>query len=189
MYLNICTYMSQQMQLMYTETPCFGENKWTQKITQNTRKYILRRATKVTTSKFRSWRRKKKTEHRAVFFGGSHRKKWCAPSIIFCQERWSARLALQDLGGAPGQCHLSWPPQFVDLRASTSMSHSAQVGWHSRADKKSSQEWTRRDAFKDQRVLARTVDEVHTLICEFVYVLIYIVIWFWGSSRLTKVLF
>ena len=51
MYLNICTYMSQQMQLMYTERPCFGENKRTQKITQNTRKYILRRATKVTISK------------------------------------------------------------------------------------------------------------------------------------------
>jgi len=43
--------MSQQMQLMYTERPCFGENKRTQKITQNTRKYILRRATKVTISK------------------------------------------------------------------------------------------------------------------------------------------
>ena len=39
MYLNVFTYMSQQMQFMYTETPYFGENKWTQKITQNTRKY------------------------------------------------------------------------------------------------------------------------------------------------------
>jgi len=43
--------MSQQMQLMYTETRCFGENKRTQKITQNTRKYILWRATKVMISK------------------------------------------------------------------------------------------------------------------------------------------
>jgi len=30
---------------------CFGENKWTQKITQSTQKYILWRATKVTISK------------------------------------------------------------------------------------------------------------------------------------------
>jgi len=44
--------MTQQMQLMYTETPCFGENKWTQKITQNTRKYILWRATEVTIAKY-----------------------------------------------------------------------------------------------------------------------------------------
>ena len=64
MYLDKCTYMSQQMKLMYTETPCFGENKCTQKFTQNTRKYILWRTTKVT----------------------SHEKKWCAPSIIFDQE-------------------------------------------------------------------------------------------------------
>ena len=77
------------MQLMYTETPCFGENKWIQKITQNTQKYILRRATKVTISNFRGWRRKKKPRFAWFFFGGSHRKKWCAPSIIFCQERWS----------------------------------------------------------------------------------------------------
>jgi len=31
MYMNICTYMLQQMQLMCTETPCFGENQRTQK--------------------------------------------------------------------------------------------------------------------------------------------------------------
>jgi len=30
MYMNICTYMLQQMQLMYTETPCLGENQRTQ---------------------------------------------------------------------------------------------------------------------------------------------------------------
>jgi len=68
MYLNICTYMSQQMQLLYTETTCFGENKWTQKITQNTVKYILRRATKVMIAKYRGWCRKKKL--RAVFLTG-----------------------------------------------------------------------------------------------------------------------
>ena len=39
--VNIRTYMSPQMQLMYTEIPCFGENKRTQKITQNTQKYTL----------------------------------------------------------------------------------------------------------------------------------------------------
>ena len=62
--------MSQQMKLMYTETPCFGENKWTQKITQNTRKYILRRATKVTIAKFRGWRCKKKTRFARFFLAG-----------------------------------------------------------------------------------------------------------------------
>jgi len=83
MYLNICTYMSQQMQLMYTETPCFGENKRTQQITQNTRKFILRHASKVTISKFRGWRRHKpallcmykhKPRLARFFFGGSHGK-------------------------------------------------------------------------------------------------------------------
>ena len=72
MYLNISTYLSQQMQWMYTETPCFGENKWTQKITQNTRKYILRRATKVTIAKFQDCRRKEKNSASRMFFGGSH---------------------------------------------------------------------------------------------------------------------
>jgi len=43
-------------------TFCFGENKWTQKFTQNTREYIFRRTTKVTISKF------------PFFFGGSHGK-------------------------------------------------------------------------------------------------------------------
>jgi len=43
---------------MYTETPCFGENKLTQKITQNTWKYILQRATKVTIAKFRDVKEK-----------------------------------------------------------------------------------------------------------------------------------
>jgi len=57
--------MSQQMQLMYTETPCFGENKGIQKIAQNTRKYILQQATKVTII----------PNFRAVFFGRSHGKK------------------------------------------------------------------------------------------------------------------
>ena len=69
MYLNICTYMSQQMQLMYPETPCFGENTRTQKITQNTQKYTLRRAIKVTSSKFRG-RHRQKTAPRAVFLAG-----------------------------------------------------------------------------------------------------------------------
>ena len=70
MYLNICTYMSQQMQLMYTETPCFGENKRTQKNTPNTWKYILRRVTKVTTSKFRGWRRQKKPRFARFLLAG-----------------------------------------------------------------------------------------------------------------------
>jgi len=65
--------MSQQMQLIYTETPCFGENKRIRKITQATRKYILRRASKVTISKYRGLTpQKKKKVLRAVFFGGSH---------------------------------------------------------------------------------------------------------------------
>ena len=40
-----------------------------------------------------------------------------------------APLALYDLGGVPGQYHLRWPPHFVDLRASTSMMHSAPEGY------------------------------------------------------------
>jgi len=54
-----------------------------------------------------------------------------------------------------------------------------------RADIKSSQEMTRRDAFKGQRVVTRTAAEVHTLICEFVYVfnLYRNMILFGGSSR------
>ena len=36
-------------------------------------------------------------------------------------------LALHDLGSIPGQCDIRWPPQFVDLRASTSMLYSAPV--------------------------------------------------------------
>jgi len=40
-----------------------------------------------------------------------------------------APLALHDLGGVPGQYHLRWPPHFVDLRASTSMMHSAPEGY------------------------------------------------------------
>ena len=47
-YLNICTYMSPCMKLIYTETPCFGENERIQKITQDTVKYTFRSATKVT---------------------------------------------------------------------------------------------------------------------------------------------
>ena len=39
------------------------------------------------------------------------------------------RLALHDLDGVPGQYDLRWPSQFVDLRASTSMLHSAPVGY------------------------------------------------------------
>jgi len=38
------------------------------------------------------------------------------------------QLALHDLGGIPGQCDTRWPPQFVDLRASTSILYSAPVG-------------------------------------------------------------
>ena len=51
-YLNICTYMSPHVKLIYTETPCFGENKRTPKITKNTGKCTLQRATKVTISNF-----------------------------------------------------------------------------------------------------------------------------------------
>ena len=40
-----------------------------------------------------------------------------------------APLALHDLDGVPGQYHLRWPPHFVDLRASTSMMHSAPEGY------------------------------------------------------------
>jgi len=40
-----------------------------------------------------------------------------------------APLALHDLGGVPGQYDLRWPPQFVDLRALTSMLNSATVGY------------------------------------------------------------
>ena len=40
-----------------------------------------------------------------------------------------APLAPHDLGGVPGQLHLHWPPDFVDLRASTSMMHSAPEGY------------------------------------------------------------
>jgi len=66
--------MSQQMQLMYPETPCFGENKRTQKITQNTRKYILRHATKVTISEFAADAAKKKRAS-CGFFWREPRKK------------------------------------------------------------------------------------------------------------------
>jgi len=38
-----------------------------------------------------------------------------------------APLALHYLCGVPGQYDLSWPSQFVNLRASTSMLHSRQV--------------------------------------------------------------
>jgi len=40
-----------------------------------------------------------------------------------------ASLALHDLGCVPGQYDLRWPFQFVDLRASTFMLHSAMVGY------------------------------------------------------------
>jgi len=40
-----------------------------------------------------------------------------------------APLALHDLGGVSGQYHLRWPPHLVDLRASTSMMHSAPEGY------------------------------------------------------------
>jgi len=80
--------MSQQMHLMYTETPCFGENKWTQKITQNTRKYILQRAAKVTDAKFRGWRQKN--------FGKSHEKSNAHFLLFFarnapCMTVWTHR--------------------------------------------------------------------------------------------------
>jgi len=39
--------------------------------------------------------------------------------------------ALHDLGGVLGQYDLRWPPQFVDLRASTAMLHLAPVGYSS----------------------------------------------------------
>jgi len=76
--------MSQQMQSMYTETPCFGENRRTQKISQNTRKYILRRATEVTNSKFRGWRRNKKKRG----FLAEVTETNDAHLQFFCQERW-----------------------------------------------------------------------------------------------------
>ena len=58
------------MQLMFTETPCFGKNKRTQNITQNTQKYTLRRATKVTISKYCGWCRQKKPALRMFFLAG-----------------------------------------------------------------------------------------------------------------------
>jgi hypothetical protein len=39
-----------------------------------------------------------------------------------------APLALHNLGSVPGQYDIRWPPQFVDLRVSTSILYSAQVG-------------------------------------------------------------
>ena len=41
-----------------------------------------------------------------------------------------APLALHDLGSVPGQYDVRWPPQFVNLRASTSLLFSAQL-WYS----------------------------------------------------------
>ena len=76
------------MQLMYTETPCFGENKRTPKITQNTRKYILRRATTVTISNFRGWRRKKRNRTLRTFSWRESRKKMMHTFNFFCLERW-----------------------------------------------------------------------------------------------------
>jgi len=50
-----------------TKTPLFGESWATKNIAKKTRKCFLRRATNVTFSKFRGWRRKKKTTQSAVF--------------------------------------------------------------------------------------------------------------------------
>ena len=67
LYIRIC---------MYTETPCFGENIWTQKITQNTRKYILRRATKLPISKkFAADAANKNRASRGFFWRESFKKK------------------------------------------------------------------------------------------------------------------
>jgi len=93
-YMNIYIYIYVYIYLyiricMYTETPCFGENIWTQKslkIPGNTfsdalLNYRFHKNSRLTPQI--------KTALRAVFFGGSHWKKRCAPSLIFCQERWS----------------------------------------------------------------------------------------------------
>ena len=83
-YVCTCEYAYLRIphvKLIYSETPCFGENKRTRKVTQNTGKYNLRRATKVTISHFRGWRRHKITALGAVFFGGGHGNKWCAPFL------------------------------------------------------------------------------------------------------------
>jgi len=92
MYLNILTYISQQMQLMYTKTLCFGENKWIQKIFRNTQKYNLRRATIVMISNFRGRRRKKKTRF-AQFFWRESRKKMMRTFNYFLQGTLGGRKA------------------------------------------------------------------------------------------------
>jgi len=74
-YLNICTHMSPHVKLIYTETPCFVKNKWTQKITKNTGKYTLTRATKVTISNFRGWRCQKKPRFARGFWRESRKQR------------------------------------------------------------------------------------------------------------------
>jgi len=111
--------MSQQMQLMYPETPCFGENTRTQKITQNTQKYTLRRAIKVTSSKFRG-RHRQKTAPRAVFLAGvtdkndAHLQFFLPGTLIFsicCGSRWPS---VDDLFGA-----LCWNCFYVEYVQTT----------------------------------------------------------------------
>jgi len=53
-------------EFLCTKTPLFGESWATKSIAQKPRKCSLRRATNVILSKFRGWRRKKKTALRAV---------------------------------------------------------------------------------------------------------------------------
>ena len=52
-YLWVST--SKEMVCSQLQTPCFSENKNTQKLIQNTRKYCLRHATNVRFSKIRGW--------------------------------------------------------------------------------------------------------------------------------------
>ena len=78
-YLNICTYLSPHVKLIYTETPCFGENKRTQKITKIPGNTLSDALPKSLYQIFA------KTKPRG-FFCGSHGNKWCTHSIIL-QER------------------------------------------------------------------------------------------------------
>jgi len=60
-------------EFLCTKTPVFGGSWATKNIAKNPRKCSLRRATNVTFSKFRGWRRKKETALRAVFWNCASR--------------------------------------------------------------------------------------------------------------------
>jgi len=76
------------MQLMYTETPCFGENKRIQQITPNTRKYMF-------WTRYKSYDLKisrltpKKIQNALRFFLRESGKKMMRIFNHFCQKRWS----------------------------------------------------------------------------------------------------